>query len=303
MRIRYSSDELEDFLKRLYNALFDRRRNIATVLESIAGKDVRRALEIFGAIITSGYLSPTAIASHTLGGGEVFLKEHTILRILMRTNRRFFSRDSGGFIQNIFTFDEACEKPDNFLIIEILYFLIVNRRTRGPINIEGYFTCTQIADALQKLGYVPNDVLVMIRQLVRSELVITDRMNATEVEWDDSVRILAAGWVHLRLLSERFEYLFGVIPTTPIRDQSVAQQLAELVNIEADRGGLQYYQMVRAVDLFWHYLSAERQSLTTPFNEGTVSGADYVLEHFRSALEKTKYRQKSMSTDEDILDI
>jgi hypothetical protein len=143
MRIRYSSDELEGFLKRLYNALFNRRRNIATVLESIAGKDVRRALEIFGAIITSGYLSSTAIASTTLGGDDS-LKEHTILRILMRTNRRFFSRDSGGFVHNIFAFDETFEKPDNFLIVEILYFLIMNRRVRGPINIEGYFTCTHM---------------------------------------------------------------------------------------------------------------------------------------------------------------
>ena len=302
MRIRYSSGELEGFLRRLYSALFDRRRNIATVLESIAGRDVRRALEIFGAIITSGYLSPTAIASNTLGGGEVSLKEHTILRILMRTNRRFFSRDSGGFVQNVFDFDETFEKPDNFLIIEILYFLTMNRRTRGPINIEGYFTCVQVADALQKLGYVPADVFAMIKHLVRTELVVTDRMNAASIEWDDSVRILAAGWVHLRLLSERFEYLFGVIPTTPIRDQSVALQLAELVRLESGRDELQFYQKVRAVDLFWSYLWDERQALITPFNEGKVSGADYVLEHIRMALEKTKNRQIPFATEEDILD-
>jgi hypothetical protein len=302
MRIRYSSGELEGFLKSLYNALFDRRRNIATVLESIAGRDVRRALEIFGAFITSGYLSTTTIASNTLGAGEVTLKEHTILRILMRTNRRFFSPQSGGFVHNIFSFDETFQKPDNFLIVEILYFLIMNRRIRGPINIEGYFTCTQVADALQKLGYMPVDVLTMIKQLARSELIITDRMNAAEVEWDDSVRILAAGWVHLRLLSERFEYLFGVIPTTPIRDPNVAQQLAELVKIESDRGDLQFYQKVRAVDLFWRYLWDERQQLITPFNEGKVSGADYVLEHIRSALEKTKFRQRSHGEEVDILD-
>jgi hypothetical protein len=52
MRIRYSKNDLEGFLSRLYNALFDRRRNISRVLESLAGKDVRRALEIFVAIIT-----------------------------------------------------------------------------------------------------------------------------------------------------------------------------------------------------------------------------------------------------------
>ncbi len=128
------------------------------------------------------------------------MKEHTIIRILMRTNRRFFSKDSG-FVQNIFSFEDENEKPDNFLIIEVLFFLFTHRKTIGHINIEGYFTCAQVADALQKLGYVPNDVFVTLKLLARSELIVTDRMTSTEVTWDDSVRILAAGWVHLRLLS------------------------------------------------------------------------------------------------------
>ena len=44
LRIRYSSRDLEGFLRRLYSALFDRRKNISRVLEAIAGKDVRKAL-------------------------------------------------------------------------------------------------------------------------------------------------------------------------------------------------------------------------------------------------------------------
>jgi hypothetical protein len=302
MRIRYSSGELEGFLKRLYNALFDRRRNIAVVLESVAGRDVRRALEIFGKIITSGYLSTTAIASNTLGGGEISFREHTIIRILMRTNMRLFSSDSGGFVHNIFAFDEELEKPDNFIAVEILYFLTANRKRRGPINIEGYFTCLQISDALQKLGYVPNDVFITIRGLIRSNLIITDRMNSTDVEWDDSVRILASGWVHLRILSERFEYLFGVIPTTPIRDQKIAQQLADLVKIEMTKSDLDLHQKVRAVDIFMRYLWEERQRLITPFNDGDVSGADYILSHMSRSLRLAKYGSKPDSTEPDVLD-
>jgi hypothetical protein len=142
----------------------------------------------------------------------------------------------------------------------------------------------------------------MIKQLVSNELIITDRMTASDVEWDDSVRVLAAGWVHLRLLSERFEYLFGVIPTTPIRDHKVAQELAELVKIESERGELQFYQKVRAVEIFWGYLWKERQALITPFNEGRISGADYVLSHIGSALAKMKNRQTSNASEGDILD-
>jgi hypothetical protein len=302
MRIRYSSEELEGFLRRLYNALFDRRRNIARVLEAIAGKDVRRALEIFVAIITSGYLSTTVIASNTLGSGNVSLKEHTILRILMRTNRKFFSPESGGFVHNIFTFGDTLEKPDNFLISEILYFLLRNRKILGNINLEGYFTCTQICDALQKLGYAPDDVFATIKHLVRIELLITDRMNSVEVDWQDSVRALAAGWVHLRLLSGRFEYLFGVIPTTPVRDQHAAEQLSEPVKNETIRGNLDLHQKIRAVDILYRYLWNERQASVTPFNDGPLSGADYVLTHIRQALEQTKSLARPTEVAEDPLD-
>jgi hypothetical protein len=303
MRIRYSVEELQNFLTRLYNALFDRNRNISRVLEALAGKDVRRALEIFGAIITSGYLSTTTIASNTLGSGGVWLKEHTILRILMRTNRRFFSQDSG-FVQNIFAYDDVCEKPDNFLLIEILFYLFKNKKTVGLINVEGYFTCTQIADAMQKMGYVPDDVFLTLKHLARTELVVTDRMNTTDLIWGDSIRILAAGWVHLRLLSGRFEYLFGCIPTTPIRDHKAAQQLADLVKIEAERGELLFHQKVRAVEIFFEYLWNERRAAITPFNDGPESGAEYVLGHIQESIETTKNPIKARTKErvEDILD-
>jgi hypothetical protein len=302
MRIRYSTRDLQNFLKSLYNALFDRKRNISRVLESIAGKDVRRALEIFGAIITSGYLSTTVIASNTIGSGEASLKEHTILRILMRTNRRFFSNDSG-FVQNIFTYDDQCEKPDNFLLIEVLFFLFKNRKTVGHINVEGYFTCTQVGDALQKLGYVPDDVFLTLKHLARTELIVTDRMTTTEIVWQDSVRILAAGWVHLRLLSGRFEYIFGSIPTTPIHDSRAAEQLGDLVRIEAERGELDFHQKVRAVEIFYRYLWNERRAATTPFNDGPDSGADYVLGHIAGAIEQTKNPSKGRPATEDLLDL
>jgi hypothetical protein len=219
----------------------------------------------------------------------------------MRTNRRFFSKDSG-FVQNIFTYDDLCEKPDNFLLIEILFFLFRNRKAVGQINVEGYFTCVQVADALQKLGYVPDDVFLTLKHLARTELIVTDRMNTTEVVWEDSVRILAAGWVHLRLLSERFEYIFGSIPTTPIHDPRTAVQLGDLVKIEAERGELDFHQKVRTVEIFYRYLQSERAAATTPFKGGPDSGADYVLGHIRDAIEQTKNPSRGRTRADDILD-
>src|SRR6266849_2620163 len=70
LRFTYPKTRLETFLQHLYSDIFDRKRNISRVLEALAGRDVRRALDMFVSIITSGHVSPTSITSTVLGGSE-----------------------------------------------------------------------------------------------------------------------------------------------------------------------------------------------------------------------------------------
>jgi hypothetical protein len=125
IRFTYPKTRLENFLQHLYSDIFDRKRNISRVLEALAGRDVRRALDMFVSIITSGHLSETAITSTVIGGGTIPITEHDILKILMRTEYRFFS-DRSGFVSNILAAGPKWQKPDNFLLVEILYFLAIN---------------------------------------------------------------------------------------------------------------------------------------------------------------------------------
>ena len=90
---------------------------------------------MFVAILTSGHLSEDAITSQTHGAGAITIPEYTVLKILMRTEYRFFN-DESGFVKNIFSFDQTWANPNNFLLIEILYYLTSNRRVRGQIGLE-----------------------------------------------------------------------------------------------------------------------------------------------------------------------
>jgi hypothetical protein len=63
MRISYPKSALGQFLGHLYLELFERRHNISRVLEALAGRDVRRALEMSVSVITSGHLSEASITS------------------------------------------------------------------------------------------------------------------------------------------------------------------------------------------------------------------------------------------------
>jgi len=256
---------------------------------------------MFVSIITSGYLSETAITSTVMGGKAVPITERSILKILMRTGYKFFS-DHSGFISNIFSFESGWGKPDNFLQIEALYFLASNRKLRGQIGLEDYFTCRYVADQLQRQGYAPDDVLAALNLLLKRHLIAADHMGFHDVTFDDSVRILASGYMHVRVLSTRIEYLYGVIPTTPILDRSVANQLGDVVRNESIRGEIGHYQQMKTVEIFHDYLARQSRGNATPFSASENTGSAYVLGHIAEAIKQYKNVNAQFSRNPDPLD-
>ena len=65
--------------------------------------------------------------------------------------------------------------------------------------------------------------------LLNKRLITADHMNHSAVVFDDSVHVLASGFMHLRVLPERLEYLYGILPTVPVADRAVANRIAEVL--------------------------------------------------------------------------
>lgn len=139
MRIRYPNSTLGEFLKSLYLDLFEKRQNLSRILEALAGRNIREALEMFVGILNSGHLREESITSTAIGAGGIALPEYRVLRILMRTEYRFFN-DNSGFVSNVFHFDEEWRQPNNFILLDLLFWLADNRKRRGEIALEGYFS-------------------------------------------------------------------------------------------------------------------------------------------------------------------
>ena len=148
LRVVLPKGDLGYFLKELYGLIFGRRTNVARVLEALAGRDVRKALEMFVSIVTSGHLSTSAITSNVRGQGTIPITEHQIIKILMRTDYRFFS-DNSGFVSNLLYYDNDWVRPDNFLLSEVLYFLSMNRKRSGEIGLEGYIIAWKLCTTMK----------------------------------------------------------------------------------------------------------------------------------------------------------
>lgn len=286
-RVLLPKGELGNFLKTLYSVIFGQRTNVARILEALAGRDVRKALEMFVAIVTSGHLSTNAIMSTVRGAAAFPINEYHIIRILMRADYRFFS-DNNDTITNIFHYSNDWSKPDNFLLSEILYFLCMNRKRQGELGLEGYFSVGRICDTIQKLGYDRDDVFKAVNFLLAKELIIADSFSFTDVATDDCVKIQASGFIHLRILCERLEYLYGVIPVTPISDEQIAIKLADFVNRESQRGESKAGEKAQAVEILLNFFKAEMARIRekNPFFDPNASGAVYILNSMERAVQK-----------------
>jgi hypothetical protein len=283
-RITYPNTMLGEFLKSIYLELFDRKHNVSRVLQGLAGRDVRRALDMFVSILNSGHLQEEAITSTAKGAGAFSIPEYRILKILMRTEYRFFN-DNSGFVANIFHFDEAWHQPNNFILPEVLFWLCDNRKTRGEIGLEGFFTVQRIADELQRRGFVREDIVAACSWLLRKQLIEADHMNQSEVVLTDSIKVTASGFIHLRILCERLEYVYGVLTVTPISNQDVAAQIAEYIRRE-NHMAIGGFQQLGCAELFRQYLEDEFMQLKAAYSEfgADRSGATFVMRQVTNAI-------------------
>jgi hypothetical protein len=284
-RITYPNSMLGEFLKSIYLELFDRKHNVSRVLQGLAGRDVRRALDMFVAILNSGHLREEAITSTTKGAGGISIPEYRVLKILMRTEYRFFN-DNSGFVANIFHFDEEWHQPNNFILPEILFWLCDNRKMRGEIGLEGFFSVQRLAEELQRRGFVREDTVAACTWLLRRQLVEADHMNQTQVVLTDSVKVTASGFIHLRILAERLEYIYGVLTVTPISDQGVCARIGEFIDRENRMNTAGGYQQLSAAEVFLIYLGKEFEQLRAAYSEFGYerSGASYIIKQIQRAI-------------------
>lgn len=302
-RIIYPNTILGEFLHGIYLEMFERKHNISRILQAIAGRDVRRALQMFVSILNSGHLSAEAITSSAKGARGIAIPEYTVLKILMRTEYRFFSEGSG-FISNVFHFEDEWEQPNNFLISDILFWLSDNRKRRGDIGLEGYFSVDHLADVLQLRGYVRADVVAACSWLTRKQLVEADHMNLSQVESGDCVKVTASGFIHIRILCERLEYLYGVLGVTPIFERTVADRLGDYLDRENKHDRVGGYQMVQCVEEFLKYLKNQHSKLSAAYPEfgGERTGATFLIERIASAINHFRTPASATSLQANILD-
>ena len=301
--IKYPKSRAGEFLSKIYLEVFERRSNTAQILEALAGRNVRKALDMFMAIISSGHTSEDLITGVAIGNDRKSFPEYRIIRILMRQDYRFFS-ESSGFISNIFYCDKNWSKPNNFLCPEILFHLNGVRKVRGDNGQMGYVAIQRILDEIGAYGYPESDILDCTRYLLERELIEADSLKTSQLSNSNCIKTTASGWAHLRILSNRIEYLAGVLPTTSISDKVFRQRIYDSMQVEHRRGYPAFKQMTQNTEYFYSYLHEQFQTLKShpKYWDSKKNGALYILNNLESSISFAKRETSAPGTQIDWLD-
>ena len=285
LSINYPKKAAGDFLRGIYLELFQRPTNISRVLEALAGRNVRKALDMFMAIITSGHMPENMISSVANGIPLAKFPEYLILRILMRQDYRFYS-DNSGFISNIFYTSNEWARPTNFLVVEMLFFLIGQRKKTGDNGQMGFVSLVRLKDHLERFGFVRSDVHKAAQYVLGREMIEAD--SAATLLLTDSVclKASASGWAHLRILSSREEYLASILPTTPLNDGALNARVFDLMQTENRHGRISAGQRAGLLEGFRAYLQRQFNLLNhhPGYAETKENGGRYILAKVDEAL-------------------
>lgn len=301
--IRYPKSRAGEFLTGIYQELFNSRNNVSRVLEALAGRNVRRALDMFFAIITSGHMPEEIIASVAQGGGMKGFPEHLIVRALMRQSYRYFN-NSTGFVANIFHCEGRWERPSNLLIPEMLFYMLSQRKLRGDNGQMGFVALSRLLLEMENLGFVRADVKEAALFCLNKELIEVDTSSSDTIRDRDSLKTTASGWAHMRLLSSRLEYVASVLPTTPLDDKQLSARVYDLMQMELRLGSLPQNQATSLVEGFERYLQHQSSGLAAHpgFANRRQSGTSYIVGKVQEAIKFARREDSMNSGQADFLD-
>jgi len=226
VRVECSRNEVGTYLKSIIASLFQ-DTYFKRIITGIAGRNIRKGLEIVLDFCKSGFIVEDEIFKIRQSNGEYKLPPHLVSKILIKGKNKYYGDDLST-IKNLFYSDASDSLPDPFVRIAVLNWLKSIYREFGPNKTKGYHKVSELIGALQALGHAKHRIIAEVETLVVASCVVTESLNTTVCE-EDLVSIAPAGFVHLDLM-KNVSYLASVSEDTFFRENLVAKEISEIIS-------------------------------------------------------------------------
>lgn len=225
--VSYPASDQSIYLASILRSLYAHDRFVRRIMTGLAGRDVRRALEIFLDFCTSGHIGEDDIYKIRFFEGKHVLPLSVVARVLLRMHRRYYDGDKA-YIKNLVQCSPGDALPDHFVRLAVLHWLERRQGAKGPAGVAGFHKVETLLRDLSQLGHDAIRVREDLMYLVREGCVVAEHQRLDQIDDDDLLKITASGLVHLQLMANP-EYLAACAEDTFISDFDLASRVAERI--------------------------------------------------------------------------
>jgi predicted RNA-binding protein with RPS1 domain len=228
MRVTFPAEKLAYFLTSILKSLFEHDKYLRWMIVGLAGRDLRRAMEIFLDFCKSGHITESEITKICQAGGNYPIPFHIVSRVLMRMNRRFYNSDNS-YVKNVFYSNPDDPKPFHFSRLAILKWLHSKHKKKGPINQPGYHKVSDLKSDLFLIALNDEAVHRELLYLLKAKCIIAEHLRVDQLDNDDLISLAPAGFVHIDLIHTK-DYFSAVSEDTYFSDFEVAKSISERIS-------------------------------------------------------------------------
>lgn len=252
-RVEYGANEISFYLTSIVRSIFEHDKFIRRLITGLAGRNMRRALEIFIEFCTSGHIGEDQILRIKHAEGAYSIPLDIVTRVLLRSNRKFYDSDYS-YIKNVYGANWLDEDPNHFIRRIVLSWLFANISETGPSGLKGYFSLEQIKAVAVPFGITESSIEREVMYLLKGHCLVSESYKTEGLSDSDLIRLAPAGMVHLDLLSN-VDYLAAVAEDTYFDSEETAQAIAS--PLRRDRS-FRRDDVITSASALLDYLSQER---------------------------------------------
>lgn len=242
---------VQRILSSMLRSTTKRESPIARMLACVSGGDIRYALDMYRQFVSSGNTDFAKIERILTESGSYDVPFHEFAKSAILGTRRFY-RGSLSHIVNAFARSSAAG-ASHLTACRILARLAAAEGAASKHG-AGFVDTTKLLREYRESYGQTADFSQRAEELLRRGLIEAEPPKIGSIERSDACRISASGAYYWRYLIPSFAYVDLVLVDTPIDDQRLARELAELSE-DTD-----LMQRLRRVAKFMSYLHAREDA-------------------------------------------
>jgi len=291
--VEYAASDQAYFLSSIMRSIFEHDYQVRRLIVGLAGKSLRRALEIFLEFCCSGYIAEDVIVKMIKSEGQYVLPLDLVVTVLVRMKRRFYDSDHS-FLKNVFAADSKDARPQYFTRLIILRWLLARWNQMGPAGYKGYFPISELYRDLEIYGVNQKAAHREIEYLAAGRCVLSEDLRTSNLSPDDLIRLAPAGFVHLELLGNA-NFLAAIAEDTWFSDRPSASAISGRVKTIHDQASKK--TVLLNAELLLQYLDAQRKELINVEKTMLSSGSIPQLTDLSSAQQAVVKLRKNVASD------